>query len=123
MKELIYSRSVVNPLKALLIADMDDVPFEYYDTVYDLIDRFINNKLTIKEIKTLTSKNKKSGVMELLHDQVRIVFKHVRDNIYCMLGFPFFFPVPIFNIYKGCVCFLETLALYNQTEEGTGKVD
>lgn len=24
--------------------------------------------------------------MELLHDQVRIVFKHVRDNIYCMLG-------------------------------------
>lgn len=86
VKELIYSRSVVNPLKALLIADMDDVPFEYYDTVYDLIDRFINNKLTIKEIKTLTSKNKKSGVMELLHDQVRIVFKHVRDNIYCMLG-------------------------------------
>ena len=24
--------------------------------------------------------------MELLHDQVRIVYRHVKDNIYCVLG-------------------------------------
>ena len=86
-KEIIYSRSSVNPLKAFFIADMDDVPYEYYETVYDLIDKLKNNTLSVKESKSLTrSSNNESGTMELLHDQVRIVYRHVKDNIYCVLG-------------------------------------
>lgn len=86
-KEIIYSRSSVNPLKAFFIADMDDVPYEYYETVYDLIDKLKNNTLSVKESKSLTrSSNNEAGTMELLHDQVRIVYRHVKDNIYCVLG-------------------------------------
>lgn len=86
-KEIIYSRSSVNPLKAFFIADMDDVPYEYYETVYDLIDKLKSNTLSVKESKSLTrSSNNEAGTMELLHDQVRIVYRHVKDNIYCVLG-------------------------------------
>lgn len=86
-KEIIYSRSSVNPLKAFFIADMDDVPYEYYETVYDLIDKLKNNTLSVKESKSLVrSNNNEAGTMELLHDQVRIVYRHVKDNIYCVLG-------------------------------------
>ena len=86
-KEIIFSRSSVNPLKAFIISDMDDVPYEYYETVYDLIDKLKNNTLSVKESKSLVrSNNNESGTMELLHDQVRIVYRHVKDNIYCVLG-------------------------------------
>lgn len=86
VREIIYARSQVNPLKSYLIMDMDDMPNEYYDTVYDLIDRFKNNKIINREIKALSRGNKDYASMELLHDQVRIIFRHVRDNIYCILG-------------------------------------
>lgn len=78
---VIYSRSTINPLKAYLIEDMGDIPYEYYETVYDLIKRFKRNDIYKSEIKKLSGKKDTS---ELRHDQVRIIFKHLRDDIYCI---------------------------------------
>ena len=85
-KRLIYSRSNVNITKAKLISDMADIPYEYYETVYDLITKFKNGTIGIKELKTLTSHKQFRGHLELKYDQVRIIIKHVKDNIYNVLG-------------------------------------
>jgi hypothetical protein len=84
--QLIYAHSEVNVSKSRLIADMSDIPYEYYSTVYDLLDGFKNGKLSKKEIKTLSNSRKIKGHIELRYDQVRIILKHVKDNIYCVLG-------------------------------------
>lgn len=84
--QLIYARSDINVSKSRIISDMSDVPYEYYNTVYDLIDRFKSGKLSKKEIKTLSSSRKIKGHIELKYDQVRIILKHIKDNIYCVLG-------------------------------------
>lgn len=85
-KILIYSRSNVNATKAKLISDMSDIPYEYYETVYDLISKFKNGTIGIKELKALTSHKQFRGHLELKYDQVRIIIKHVKDNIYNVLG-------------------------------------
>lgn len=78
---LIYSRSMVNPLKAYFIEDMNDIPYEYYGTVYDLITRFKKNDIYKSEIKKLSGKKE---TFELKHDQVRIIIKHISNDIYCI---------------------------------------
>lgn len=85
-KRFIYSHSNTNIKKARLISDMDDIPYEYYDRVYDLMTRFKNGTIGTKEFKVLTSHRKFRGHLELRYDQVRIVLKHVKDNIYNVLG-------------------------------------
>lgn len=85
-KKLIYSRSEVNITKAKIISDMDDVPHEYYDTVNDLLTRFKNGTINKKEFKALTNNKNFKGYLELKYDQVRIVLKHVHDNVYAVLG-------------------------------------
>lgn len=85
-KKLIYSRSEVNITKAKIISDMDDVPNEYYDTVNDLLTRFKNGTINKKEFKTLTNKKSFKGYSELKYDQVRIILKHIHDNVYAVLG-------------------------------------
>ena len=65
---------------------MKDVPFEYYETISELIDNFINNKLSKKEIKLLKNNGKLTQFIELKYDQVRIILKHIQDNIYCVMG-------------------------------------
>ena len=84
-KELIYSHSS-NSDKIKIISDMKDVPFEYYKTVSELIDNFINNKISKKEIKFLNNNGHLTQFIELKNDQVRIVLKHIKDNIYCVMG-------------------------------------
>lgn len=85
-KRLIYSHSNTNMNKARLISDMSDIPYEYYDRVYDLITRFKNGTIGIKEFKALTSHRKFRGHLELRYDQVRIILKHISGNIYNILG-------------------------------------
>ena len=85
-KVLIYSHSNVNINKSRLISDMSDMPEEYYETVYTLLDEFKNGTITRKEIKPLSNSNKVKGHIELRYDQVRIVLKHIQDNIYAVLG-------------------------------------
>lgn len=85
-KRLIFSTSLANPTKAKIIGDMDSVPYEYYDTVLELINNFISGKNASGELKRLKSNKKLVGFMELKYDQVRIVFKHIKNNIYNVVG-------------------------------------
>lgn len=79
--KVVYSRSAINPLKAYIIEDMHDIPYEYYNTVHDLITRFKKNDIYKSEIKKLVYPK---DTLELRHDQVRIIVKHLRDDIYCI---------------------------------------
>lgn len=65
---------------------MDDVPKEYYTTVLDLITRFKKGTTVRSEVKPLGNNKKLKKIMELRSDQVRIIFKHVKDNIYNIMG-------------------------------------
>lgn len=85
-KRLIYTHSVTNITKARIIADMHDLSDQYYHDTYDLITRFKNGTLTANECKMLHNHKKLCGHIELRDDQIRIIIKHIRDDIYCVLG-------------------------------------
>ena len=85
-KKLIFSTSLANPTKAKIIGDMDSVPYEYYNTVLELISNFVSGKNAKGEVKHLKNNGKLVGFMELKYDQVRIVFKHIKNNIYNVVG-------------------------------------
>lgn len=85
-KKLIYAHADTNIDKARIISDMDDIPHEYYSTVIDLLARFKNNTTVQKEVRKLTNNKRLKDCFELKGDQVRIVLKHVEDNIYCVMG-------------------------------------
>lgn len=85
-KRLIYSTSPANPTKAKIIGDMGDVPHEYYDTVLDLLSKFKDGTIAKGEVKHLTNNKKLVNYMELKRDQVRIVFKHIKGDIYNIKG-------------------------------------
>lgn len=85
-KRLIYSHLETNQSKSQLIRDMEDIPYEYYDIINDLLTRFKNGTIGTNKIKTLRYNNKNSGYIELKDDQVRIVLKHVAKDIYNVLG-------------------------------------
>lgn len=83
---LIYSYSKSNITKAKIISDLSDISYEYYDDIYDLITSFKNGTISQKEIKQLIGDKRLKGKLELKRDQIRIVFKHVKDNIYNVYG-------------------------------------
>lgn len=85
-KKLIFSTSLANPTKAKIIGDMTNVPYEYYDTVLELINNFINGQSANGEVKYLKNNRKLVGFMELRSDQVRIVLKHIKNNVYNVVG-------------------------------------
>lgn len=85
-KRFIYSASPSNPTNAKIIKDIDDVPKEYYDTVLDLINKFKDGTIAKKEYKKLTNNKRLIRFSELKRDQVRIVLKHIKDNIYNIMG-------------------------------------
>lgn len=85
-KRLIFSTSLANPTKAKIIGDIEYVPKEYYTTILDLITRFKKGTTVRGEVKPLGNNKKLKKIMELRSDQVRIIFKHVKDNIYNIMG-------------------------------------
>lgn len=85
-KRLVYSTSLANPTKAKIIGDIEYVPKEYYTTILDLITRFKKGTTVRGEVKPLGNNKKLKKIMELRSDQVRIIFKHVKDNIYNIMG-------------------------------------
>lgn len=86
-KILVFSHSSIDPIKAKLISDLKAIEPEKYEELYDLLERFVHGKITKNEYKRLhSSENIKMGFSELKGDQVRIVLKHLRDNIYCVMG-------------------------------------
>ena len=87
VRRVIYAVSDVNPTKAKIMSDMEDVPKEYYQDVYNLIMKFKKGNLAKGECKSLTNGNSKiSSCNELRDDQIRIIFRHVQDNIYAIMG-------------------------------------
>lgn len=82
-KIIIFAHPSSSPTKSRLILDLKDMPFEYYQATLDLIDGFINN--TVKP-KSLVNNKKSLKAKELKDDQVRIIFRHVKQNIYCITG-------------------------------------
>ena len=85
-RQLVFTHPTTNPTKSRLIQDMKNVPNEYYDTVLDLLNRFTMGKVGSKEFKSLSNNKKASGYTELRYDQVRIVTKHIKNNIYDIVG-------------------------------------
>lgn len=85
-KILIYSRSLVNPIKAYLIEDMDSMNYEDYQAVYELIQKFRDGSILVRQQKKLADNKNTSNAIELVHDQVRVVIRHVKENIYCVMG-------------------------------------
>lgn len=87
VRRVIYACSPTNPNKARIISDLDDVPKEYYSDVYDLIKKFRQGTLSKGECKSLTNSDSKiNSCMELKNDQVRIIFRHIKDDLYVILG-------------------------------------
>lgn len=85
-KRLIYSRTDINITKAKFISDMSNIPYEYYENIYDLLMKFKTGTLGNKKIKTIQVGNKNQGHIELKDDNIRIILKRVKDNIYSVLG-------------------------------------
>lgn len=87
-RRIVFAGSSSNPTKARILSDMKDVPHEYYDTVLRLIEDFMANKNARDEYKSLVGNGNKaiSSCRELKSDQVRIVLKHLSDDVYCILG-------------------------------------
>lgn len=82
-KQLIFSHPSSSPTKARLIFDLKDMPEEYYQTVLDLIDGFLKNERYTKRLNNNANQTK---IRELRDDQVRIILKHIKDNIFCIYG-------------------------------------
>ena len=85
-KRIIFTHSNTDIAKAKIINDMDGIPYEYYDKISELINGFIYGNLTRNEIKPLNIGYKTSNYFELKNDQIRIIMKHINDNVYCVMG-------------------------------------
>ena len=84
-KRLLYAHSSIDIEKAKIFNDMKSTPFEYYERVNRLLNDYKNNTIAVKEVKTIKVNNL-SNFIELRDDRVRIVIKHLKDNIYVVLG-------------------------------------
>jgi len=64
---------------------MKNIPYEYYNRVYDLLTTYKNNTIPKNQIKKIDIRGL-SSYTELKDDQVRIIIKHVKDNVYAVMG-------------------------------------
>lgn len=83
-KKYIYSLTSAGNVR--ILSDMKNVPFEYYSDIEKLLEEFKKGKTSSGEVKALSNNNKTRGFIELKCDQVRIVLKHIKDDIYCIMG-------------------------------------
>jgi len=84
-RRLVYS-STMNGAKPRILFDMKEVPFEYYDEVWNLLDKFKKGKVSRDEFKQLQNNKNLKGYTELRSDQIRIVLKHIKNDIYAVNG-------------------------------------
>ena len=84
-KKLIYAHSSIDYSKTKIFKDLKSMNEEYYDRTYRLLTDYMNNAISVKEVKTLNL-DKMPNFIELKDDQVRIVLKHMKNNIYAVLG-------------------------------------
>jgi hypothetical protein len=82
---LIYSKTNFVPEKVKIISDLKEVPFEYYDTIINLLENFKSKKLGGTDSEKIIH-TKKETYIELRDDQIRIIMQHVKENIYVVFG-------------------------------------
>lgn len=79
---LIYSSNSPIPSKCKFLVDLQkNVLEEYYEKVFEILSQFKEGKISTKKVKNI-----ERSTYELKYDQIRILFRHVKDNIYCILG-------------------------------------
>ncbi|MDD6272221.1 MAG: hypothetical protein PUA90_01725 [bacterium] len=83
-KQLFFSTNSSG--KAKVLSDMKDIPEEYYETVLYLINGFRNNTLSRSEMKILRNDKMMDKCIELRYDQIRVILKPIKNNIYAVLG-------------------------------------
>ena len=84
-KKLIYAHSNLDSSKPRILKDLKSMNEEYYERAYRLLNDYMNNTISVKEVKTLQL-DKMPNFIELKDDQVRIVLRHMKNNIYAVLG-------------------------------------
>lgn len=84
--ELYFASSKANPLKSKILADLKDIPEEYYENIYSLLEEFKKGTLPKGAIKKLQNNGKLEDVYEIKGFQIRIIFKQIQNNSYCILG-------------------------------------
>lgn len=72
--------------KSYLIEDIKNFPLEYLGKVAELISGFKNNALSKKKNKRMTENASARGFLELKEDQVRVIYKKIKDNNYLIYG-------------------------------------
>lgn len=70
--------------KTYMESDLKDMPNDLYLKIKNLITSFKKNKLGPNEKKNL--RNYLAGYSELRDDQIRIIYKHIKNNEYIILG-------------------------------------
>lgn len=67
--------------------DIENIPYEYYERVKKLLERFKNNTLPNGNIERFSSTNQKlSRYLKLKEDQIRILISPLGDNSYLIVG-------------------------------------
>ena len=69
--------------KCYLLSDVKDMPFEYISKITELISKFKDNTISNKKNKKLDFNSEFS---ELKDDQIRIIYKRIKDNNYLIYG-------------------------------------
>ena len=64
--------------------DLKDIPFDLYFGIKELIVRFEKN--TLSSVKTRNLDDGFPGLKEIKNDQVRILYRHLKDNEYVIVG-------------------------------------
>lgn len=85
-KKFIFAASNLTPFKAKILIDIESIPKENYNNILKLLLSFKKGILSHKNIKRLSNNKNSLGIWELKYDQIRIVYKPIKDNIYCIMG-------------------------------------
>ena len=66
-------------------SDLKDIPKDTYTSIKDLLMLFRKDKLSNLQLKPIKNSSL-SGFLEIKDDQIRIIYRHLKDNEYIVLG-------------------------------------
>lgn len=78
------TKEIDNPNKTHIATDLKGIPEDLYLRIKTLIIGFKKNILPNKQLKALN--HRYSGLLEIKDDQIRILYKHLKDNEYIIMG-------------------------------------
>jgi len=83
VNKLIY---LPNASSTCLESDLKDIPEEFYDDVIKLLNNLKIGQLTNKNCRPFNGNKKLKSYRELRDDQLRILIRNIKENIYVVLG-------------------------------------